>query len=159
MPSKPKPKRKSSQPRFCRTQPETPDQAVKLSIALRLIKTEAVQLVKKGVSVNQVASAGCVHPSTIRRWALWDACGRSLSRKPGSGAVAKLSVAEVSQLKEIFKQKETGSASKAAKAFADITGKSISKSTAWRALTSGGRGLPVCQSPTKAKSSPALAQI
>ncbi len=98
----------------------------------------AVQMVRKGISVKQVASAGCVHPSTVRRWTKWDEQGRSLDRKPGSGAVAKLSAAETSQLKKISEQPEYRSASKAARAFADITGKSISKSTAWRALTSGG---------------------
>lgn len=98
----------------------------------------AVTLVKNGFSTKQVASAGGAHQTAVQRWVRWDARGHSLLRKSGSGAIAKLLATDIEQMKAISSNPELRSASRAAKEISRSTGKSISKSIAWRALRSGG---------------------
>lgn len=98
----------------------------------------AVDLVERGISIKAAAFASRVHRTTIQRWVNLKRSGSSLKRRAGSGANPKLSAAHISQLKSIASKEQFKSAPRAAKEFTRVSGVHISKSTAYRALVSGG---------------------
>lgn len=104
----------------------------------RCMREAAVKLVESGMSIKAAALASQVHRSSVQRWVNLKRSGKSLNRKPGSGGIAKLSAAQIKLIKSISKQTQFRSAQRAAREFKRVTGIKICKTTAYRALISGG---------------------
>jgi transposase len=84
----------------------------------------------------QVAEVFNVSLRTVNIWIAKDDCGAPMGHLPNPGRPRKLTDADLAVLRQAGSRRETGTVSKAAAALKCIRGTVISKSTAWRALTS-----------------------
>lgn len=96
----------------------------------------AVKLFRVCKDKAQVAAVFNVSLRTVDRWVAKDDCGAPMGHLPKPGRPRKLTDTDLAVLRQAGSRRETGTSSKAAAALKSIRGTVISKSTAWRALTS-----------------------
>lgn len=96
----------------------------------------AVKMFRAHRDKAQVAEVFNVSLRTVNRWIAKDDCGAPMGHLPKPGRPRKLTDTDLAVLRQAGSIRETGTVSKAAAALKCIRGTVISKSTAWRALTS-----------------------